>query len=138
MQPQFLSFLKQCEADAFLFDAFSNSTLTQVESRLEDFVAELTKAHPGKPLIFLQSPCDLDSRFDTKKYDRRASINNKAEQIMKRLCKQYKDVYFLSVENVLGVDGTVDNSHPTDLGFYRFVKAYQPKIAKILKKYGIK
>jgi hypothetical protein len=138
MQPQFLSFLKQCEADAFLFDAFSNSTLTQVESRLEDFVAELTKAHPGKPLIFLQSPCDLDSRFDTKKYDRRASINNKAEQIMKQLCKQYKDVYFLSVENVLGVDGTVDNSHPTDLGFYRFVKAYQPKIAKILKKYGIK
>ena len=138
MQPQFLAFLKQCEADAFLFDAFSNPTLAQVESRLENFVAELVKAHPNKPLIFLQSPCDLDSRFNVEKYGRRAAINGTAEQIMKRLCKQYKDVYFLSVENVLGVDGTIDNSHPTDLGFYRFVEAYQPKIAKILKKYGIK
>ena len=86
----------------------------------------------------MQSPCDLESRFNVEKYGRREKINNTAAQIMKRLSKQYKDVYFLSVENVLGKDGTIDNSHPTDLGFYRFVKAYQPKIAKILRKYRIK
>jgi hypothetical protein len=44
----------------------------------------------------------------------------------------------LAVPDVLGTDSTIDNSHPTDLGFDRFIKAYQPKIAKILKKYGIK
>ena len=138
MQPQFLDFLKVCEADAFVFDAFSNPSQKQVEERLENFVKELVKAHPGKPLIFIQSPIDQDSKFNTKKYASRMGINNAAAKIMKVLAKQYKDVYFLAVPDVLGTDGTIDNSHPTDLGFDRFVKAYQPKIAKILKKYDIK
>ena len=138
MQPQFLEFLKTCEADAFLFDAFSNPTTKEVEERLDNFVAELVKAHPGKPLIFLQSPIDLDSNFDTKKYARRLNHIATVAKMMKALEKQYKDVYFLEVPFVLGTDATIDNSHPTDLGFDRFLKAYQPKIAKILKKYGIK
>ena len=138
MQPQFLEFLKTCEADAFLFDAFSNPTTKEVEERLDNFVAELVKAHPGKPLIFLQSPIDLDSNFDTKKYARRLNHIATVAKMMKALEKQYKDVYFLDVPFVLGTDATIDNSHPTDLGFDRFLKAYQPKIAKILKKYGIK
>jgi hypothetical protein len=138
MQPQFLEFLKTCEADAFVFDAFSNPTEKQIVERLDNFVAELVKAHPGKPLIFIQSPIDLDSNFDTKKYAARLSLIATSAKMMKALAKQYKDVYFLEVPNVLGTDATIDNSHPTDLGFDRFLKAYQPKIAKILKKYGIK
>jgi hypothetical protein len=138
MQPQFLEFLKSCEADAFVFDAFSNPTEKQIKERLNNFVEELVKAHPGKPLIFIQSPIDLDSNFDTKKYAARLSLIATSAKMMKALAKKHKDVYFLDVPNVLGTDATIDNSHPTDLGFDRFLKAYQPKIAKILKKYGIK
>ena len=138
MQPQFLEFLKTCEADAFLFDAFSNPNEQQIKERTAWFVAEMVKAHPGKPLIFLQSPIDLESYFDTERYTRRVSHVNTASKIMKSLAKQYKDVYVLEVPNVLGENGTTDNSHPTDLGFHRFVTTYQPKIAKILRKYGIK
>ncbi len=138
MQPQFLEFLKTCEADAFVFDAFSNPSEKQIKERLNNFVEELVKAHPGKPLIFIQSPIDQDSDFDTKKYAARMSLTNTAAEMMKVLAKKHKDVYFLAVPNVLGTDSTIDNSHPTDLGFDRFLKAYQPKIAKILKKYGIK
>ena len=138
MQPEFLDILKKCEADAFLFDAFSNPSEQQIKERVAHFVAEMVKAHPGKPLIFLQSPVDLESYFDTERYNRRVSLVNTASRLMKALAKQYKDVYFLEVPNVLGENGTTDNSHPTDLGFHRFVAAYQPKIAKILKKYNIK
>ncbi len=138
MQPQFLEFLKTCEAEAFVFDAFSNPSEKLIKERLVGFVEGLVEAHPGKPLIFIQSPIDQDSRFDTKKYGRRMSLTSTAAQMMKELTKQYKDVYFLAVPDVLGTDATIDNSHPTDLGFDRFLKAYQPKIAKILKKYGIK
>ncbi len=138
MQPQFLEFLKSCETDAFLFDAFSNSSTKEIEERLEGFVAELVKAHPGKPIIFLQGPTIDEYRFNTKKLDNRKKKKEVVVRMMKAIEKQYKDVYFLNVDNVLGKDGTIDNSHPTDLGFYRFVQAYQPKIAKILKKYGIK
>ena len=138
MQPQFLEFLKTCEADAFVFDAFSNPSEKEIKERLNNFVDELVKAHPGKPLIFIQSPIDQDSYFNTKKYAERMSLTKTAAEMMKALSKKHKDVYFLAVPNVLGTDATIDNSHPTDLGFDRFLKAYQPKIAKILKKYGIK
>ena len=138
MQPQFLEFLKSVEADAFVFDAFSNPSEKEIVERLDNFVAELVKAHPGKPLIFLQSPIEQGSPFDTKSRARRMSLTKTAAAKMKVLTKQYKDLYFLAVPNVWGEDGSIDNSHPNDLGFNRFVTAYQPKIAKILKKYGIK
>lgn len=136
MQPEFLDFLKTCECDAFLFDAFSNPNAKEIGERLTTFVEELVKAHPGKPLIFLQSP--IFETLDTKRYERRISRIELSRKMMKELAKKHKDVYYLEVENVTGENGLIDGSHPTDLGFHRFVEAYQPKIAKILKKYGIK
>ena len=136
MQPEFLDFLKTCECDAFLFDAFSNPNAKEIGERLTTFVEELVKAHPGKPLIFLQSP--ILETLDTKRYERRISRIELSRKMMKELAKKHKDVYYLEVENVTGENGLIDGSHPTDLGFHRFVEAYQPKIAKILKKYGIK
>ncbi len=138
MQPQFLEFLKTCEADAFVFDAFSNPSEQQIKERLNNFVAEMVKAHPKKPLIFMQTAIPCDNNTDTKKYASRKIRNEMAAAMMKKLQKQYKDVYFLEVPHVVGKDGTVDGVHPNDLGFHRFIKAYQPKIAKILKKYSIK
>lgn len=136
LQPEFLECLKQCDADAFLFDAFSNPKTNQIEERLENFVAELVKAHPGKPFIFLQTP--ILATMDAKHYATRKERIDTTTRIMGKLTKQYKDVYFLDIENVLGKDGTIDGIHPNDIGFSRFVKSYQPKIAKILKKYKIK
>ena len=138
MQPEFLDFLKRCEADAFLFDTFSNSSSKVIEARLEEFIKGLTTAHPGKPLIFVQTAIPYHGCIDPKKYEQRKSRNETARRMMKEMVKKYKNVYFLEVENVAGKDGTIDNTHPNDLGFHRFVESYQPQIAKILKKYGIK
>ena len=140
LQPEFLEFLKTCEADAFLFDTFSNPTTAQVEERLNVFVEGLVKAHPGKPLIFLLTPNhDVQSQsFDQVRRKRSQHHIETLTRMMRALEKKYKDVYFLSIPGSIGENGTIDLSHPNDLGFDRFVKAYQPKIAKILKKYGVK
>lgn len=86
----------------------------------------------------MQSAIPLETCVDPGKRAKRKLRFDTAARIMKELQKQYKDVYFLDVPNVTGKDGSVDNTHPNDLGFHRFVNAYQPKIAKILKKYKIK
>lgn len=138
MQPEFLDILQKCEADAFLFDTFSNPSAKVIEARLPKFVEGLVKAHPGKPLIFMQSAIPLETCVDPGRRAKRKFRFDTAARIMKGLQKQYKDVYFLDVPNVTGKDGSGDNTHPNDLGFHRFVNAYQPKIAKILKKYKIK
>lgn len=138
MQPEFLEILQKCEADAFIFDTFSNPSAKDIEARLANFVEGITKAHPGKPLIFIQSAIPLETCVDPGRRAKRELRFGTAARIMKELQKQYKDIYLLDVKDVIGKDGSADNTHPNDLGFSRFVDTYQPKIAKILRKYGIK
>lgn len=138
MQPEFLEILQKCEADAFIFDTFSNPSAKVIEARLANFVEGMTKAHPGKPLIFIQSAIPLETCVDPGRRAKRDLRFGTAARIMKELQKQYKDIYLLDVKDVIGKDGSADNTHPNDLGFSRFVDTYQPKIAKILKKYNIK
>jgi lysophospholipase L1-like esterase len=138
MQPEFLEILQKCEADAFIFDTFSNPSAKVIEARLANFVEGITKAHPGKPLIFIQSAIPLETCVDPGRRAKRELRFGTAARIMKELQKQYKDIYLLDVKDVIGKDGSADNTHPNDLGFSRFVDTYQPKIAKILRKYKIK
>lgn len=51
-----------------------------------------------------------------------------------------KDLYLIRDNHAIGTDheGSVDGTHPNDLGFDRMVEQYQPQIMRILKKYGIK
>jgi hypothetical protein len=127
MQPQFLEYLKDCKADAFVFDVCSNPTPREIESRLANFVKVLAEAHPKKPLIFINTPIpNRDDRRET------------AAVIMEKMTKRYNNVYFLYEQDVMTTSDTVDTIHPNDLGFDKFINTYQSQIAEILKKYGIK
>ena len=140
MQPQFLEFLVKCEADAFVFDCFANPTANEIAERVDNFVTKMVEAHPGKPLIFLRTFHSADEFYDLKRkaaYQRKIAVT---QEKMASLTKKYKDVYYLDYEYATGRDcnSTIDTSHPNDLGFDRVIETYQSKIAKILKKYGIK
>ena len=139
MQPTFVSLFTQCEADAFLCYCFGNPTTKQIEERVDFFVDELVKAHPGKPIIFIKFLHEEAVHYDLKK---RATIAEKSvvvERKMAEICKRHKDVYYLNEPFAYGEDyeGIADLSHITDQGFDNVVKTYQSKIAEILRKYGI-
>ena len=55
LQPEFARLLAETDADAYLFDAFSNPSPAKIRDRLDAFVASLAQAHPDKPLIFMQT-----------------------------------------------------------------------------------
>ena len=57
---------RSVEADAFLFDSFSNPSAQQIEERLEPFVATIRAAHPTTPLIFLQTEVRESRNFNDK------------------------------------------------------------------------
>ena len=140
LQPQFARLIADSEADAYLFDAFSNPSVKEIETRVADFVRTVAEAHPDKPMIFLQTTIRDEATFDTKwaKFndERRATVR----RMMTELAKRYDNVYFLDSDTITGTDheATVDGAHPTDMGFDRFIDTWLPKIEKILKKYGIK
>ncbi|MBE6210416.1 MAG: hypothetical protein E7130_02120 [Rikenellaceae bacterium] len=140
MQPEFIPFMTKVEADAFVCDAFANPTAKQIAERVEPFIDAMVAAHPGKPIIMLSSFHHDSEFYDEVRRDKFIEKTRVVREKMAMLEKKYKDVYFLDIPYATGNDceSTIDTSHPNDLGFDRIIKSYQPKIAKILKKYGIK
>ena len=140
MEMESAEVLADCETDAIICYCFGNTTAQQVEERVDAFVERLVKAHPDKAIIFMPPYLNGAYHMDLKK---RAKSINKREVITKKMTaitKKYKNVYFINVKDSCGTDleASIDNSHPNDLGFDRILKSYGPKIAKILKKHGIK
>ena len=128
------------KADAYIFDTFSNSSAQQIEERLYNFVKRITTAHPGKPMIFLQTLKRDGAYFSLLAKERNDGQREAAEKYMAKICKEFKNVYFVNPGIYVGEDheGTVDGTHPNDLGVQRTLDVALPKIKKILKKYGIK
>ena len=131
-----------CEnnADAFIFDTFSNSTEEIINERVYNFVKRVATAHPDKPMIFLQTIKRDIGYFDLGARKRNDRQRAAAEKWMKSLCKEFKNVYFINPGIILGDnhEGTVDGTHLNDLGVQCTMDYLLPKLKKILKKYGIK
>ena len=128
------------KADAFVFDAFSNSTKKHIDERLYNFVKRITEAHPTTPMIFLQTEKRDIGYFNLNARKRNDDQRAAAEEWMKKICKEYKTVHFVNPGLVVGDDGegTVDGTHLNDLGVQRTLDVVVPQLKKILKKYGVK
>ena len=127
------------EADAYIFDAFSNSSAADINNRLYRFAERVTKAHPNKPIIFLQTLLRDKSHFDMAVKKRNDDQRAAAEALMVKVCEDFPNIYFVNPGLYVGNDheGTIDGTHLNDVGVQRTLDAILPKIKKIFKQYGI-
>jgi lysophospholipase L1-like esterase len=140
LQPVFADIMADSDAEAFIIDAFSNPLAPEIEKRLLPFIERIRQSHPKTPLIFLQTIYREGGNFDLVARKQEEDKRRAAERMMKIAMEKYQDVYFINVPNLTGTDHqtSTDGTHPSDLGYYRWVQNIQPKILKILAKYGIK
>ncbi len=140
LQPVFAEILAAEDADAFVFDAFSNPGAEMIEERFGPFVTRLREAHPGKPLIFLQTIYRERGNFDLKTREAEERKRAAARRVVTEAMKTDRDIYFIDVKSPTGTDHktSADGTHPSDLGYFRWANAVQPQISKILARYGIK
>lgn len=139
LQPYFCDVLCDVEADAYVFDAFSNPDAKMIKERLFPFIEKLVKAHPGKPLIFQQTIRRESRNFDTKKEAYEQAKMDMANTLMKEAVKKWKDVYFI-VPNAVpdSHEASVDAVHPDNYGYTLWMQSIKKPLLKIFKKYGIK
>jgi hypothetical protein len=139
MQPYFAAVLEDVEADAFLFDAFSNPNAKMIEERLFPFIERLQAAHPGKPLIFQQTIRREKRNFDTAVEASEAAKQHMADSLMKIAVKRYKDVYYIKPSASTPLqESSVDGVHPDDYGYYCWARSIEKPLLRILKRYGIR
>ena len=140
LQPYFADVLAAVDADAFVFDGFSNPSAQLIKERLFPFIEKIQAAHPGVPLIFQKTIWRESRSFSLAAEKNEAAKMAMADSLMKIACKKYKDVYWITNTDasMKSHDSSVDGVHPTNHGYTLWAESVRKPIVKILKKYGIK
>lgn len=144
LQDYFCDVLVDVDAEAFIFDSFSNPRADMIRERLVPFIDRMIAAHPDKPLIFQQTIYRERRNFNTGSDEREQAKMEMAARIFKEIKstpegrKKYKDVYFI-IPNACPAshEATVDGVHPDNYGYTLWAESIEKPVLKILKKYGI-
>jgi hypothetical protein len=135
LDPEMAPLLGEIDAAVYVLDCLPNLDAKRVAERTVPFVTALRKARPDTPILL------VEDRFYTNAPllpgQRRHNVANHAA-----LKKAFEDLtaagvkhlHYLPGDKLLGDDGegTVDGSHPTDLGFLRQADAFAEALAPLL------
>ena len=139
MQPYSLQALEAVDAEAFIFDTFSNPSIAEIRERLFPFIERLQAAHPGVPLIFQRTIYREGRNFDKGAERAEQGRIDVADSLMAIACKRYKDVYYIH-PNATEKDHetSVDGIHPSDHGYGVWAQSIERQVLRILRHYGIR
>ena len=145
LQDYFCAVLEDVDAEAFVFDSFSNPGATMIRERLVPFIDRMIAAHPGKPLIFQQTIYREKRNFNLSEDKKEQAKMDMAAAIFKELKstpkgrRKYKDVFFITPDACAPSHlATVDGVHPDNYGYTLWEQSIQKPILRILRRYGIR
>ncbi len=114
----------------FVYDYdFNAPTLEHLQATHEKMFKKIRASHPDIPVIFLSAPKYENTEVLEKRRKIVESTYNNA------ILAGDKNVYFIPGKDLLelcGNEGTVDTTHPTDLGFFSMAEVLKRLIEKII------
>jgi hypothetical protein len=132
METEVVELIAEIDAAVYVFDCLPNISAPDVLARTKACIDIVRKQHPDTPILLVEDRSYSDSFLVTSKRQRNLSNRQALRKIYDELkAAGDKNLHYLTGEQLLGDDneGTVDSSHPTDLGFMRQADA----MAKVLK-----
>ncbi|MBP89007.1 MAG: hypothetical protein CMJ64_20220 [Planctomycetaceae bacterium] len=135
MEQELADLLSELDVAAYVIDCLPNIVAKEVAERTEPLVRTLRKAKPNTPILLVEDRSYADSFLVTNKRQRNEQSRAALREVFERLqADGVAGLYYLEGEHQIGDDGegTVDSSHPTDLGFVRMAGAFEPVLKKML------
>ncbi|MBO5415073.1 MAG: hypothetical protein J6A83_00400 [Clostridia bacterium] len=130
------AYIKSLDMSVFVYDYDYNApTTAHLAATHERMFRGIREAHPDIPIIMLSRP---KYNLTESEAENRAVIENTYNNA---LSAGDKNVYFISGRELMAVaqnEGTVDNCHPTDLGFFSMARALGELMEKIIDKGDIR
>ncbi len=136
MEQEVTDLLSELDVAVFVIDCLPNMTADEVIERTEPLVTTLRKSHPTTPILLVEDRSYTDSFLVTSKRERNESSRKAFRAAYDLLLANgVKGLAYLEGEHMLGDDGegTVDSSHPTDLGFMRMADYFEPVLRELLE-----
>lgn len=137
MEPEIAQLLAELDPSVYVLDCLPNMNATEVADRVEPFVRVLRAARPRTPIVLVEDRTYADSFLVTGKRERNETSRVALKAAYSRLKSEgVKNLHYLPGANLLGDDGegTVDSSHPNDLGFMRQADAFAKILRPLLQK----
>jgi hypothetical protein len=135
MEPEMAALFAELDPAVYVLDCLPNMSAAEVTERVEPFVAVVRKARPDTPILLVEDRSYTDSFLVASKRQRNIDSRIALKAAYERLTKAgTKNLTYLTGEELLGDDGegTVDSSHPTDLGFVRQADAFEKALKPLL------
>ncbi|WP_165073919.1 SGNH/GDSL hydrolase family protein [Paludisphaera rhizosphaerae] len=124
--------LVEIDAAVYVIDCLPNMTAAMVSARTSPLVKTIRKARPNTPILLVEDRTYTDSIFRPSQLERNETSRAALKSVYEKLkAEGIPELYYLEGEPQLGDDGegTVDGSHPTDLGFMRMADVFAPAIS---------
>ena len=137
MEPEMAELLAELDPLIYFIDCLPNLHADEVAARVEPFVNIVRKAHPDTPIILAEGVIYNDAFLVEKRRLRNTESRKALRAAYENLLNSgTRNLYYQIAEGQLGFDGegTVDGTHPTDLGFFRQADAYQLLLESILQR----
>ncbi|MBI1292916.1 hypothetical protein GC173_17025 [bacterium] len=126
MEPAMAELVGEIDAEIYVLDCLPNMTDDLVPDRVEAFIRQLRDRRPDTPILMVEH----------LKPERVKERNARYRLLFQKLREEGDtNLYLLPGETLLAgeEEGTVDGTHPTDLGFFRMAQAHLPILRKLLK-----
>ena len=124
-------FLAEIDAEVYVLDCLPNLNGQKVRERAVPFVKKLRALRPDVPIVLVEDRTYAGSEFHAGRRKRNEENRAALQAAYQALIADgFTDIEYVDGDSLLGEDGegTVDGSHPTDLGFMRQADALQPAI----------
>lgn len=136
LDPEMAKFLGELDAAVYVLDCLPNLSPQQTAERAGPFVTALRKLRPDTPILLVEDRNYTNAAFYPDRAARNAGNHAALRKAFDELTTAgVKGLHYLPGDHLLGDDGegTVDGSHPTDLGFLRQADAMTEVLRKLLK-----
>lgn len=136
MEPEMATLIAELDACVFVLDCLPNMTPDQVTERVAPTVKTLRATHPDTPIILVENIIYQSAWFyegDGGHVAKNIALKAVYEGLV---AEGVSGLTYVPCDDLLGHDGlgTVDGTHPTDLGFLRQAEVLAPVIESVLKK----
>ncbi|MES2651064.1 MAG: SGNH/GDSL hydrolase family protein [Bacteroidota bacterium] len=142
LETPILNHIAQIEAKLFILDCMPNLGSRslypeeEIRKRVNEAVTTLQKKQPNTPILLVEhSGGGNDHLLDTirnKEFKISSQLLTKVYHELK--AKGVKNIYLLTTKEInMGIESTVDGSHPNDIGMMEHAVAFKKKYREIFK-----
>jgi len=136
MEPVVCDLLAELDPDVYVIDALPNMGSDPITKRTLNLVRTIRKSRATTPIILVENITYQTGRAFGSDGEYERGINEQLRAAYDRLAGEgVTRLRYLEGGDLLGRDGegTVDGTHPTDLGFSRMAEAIGPAVAAALE-----